>query len=88
MQCPKCNAENLDIHKFCGECGAKLGKVCPVCGTTNFHQYRFCSECGHDLVLAEEYLFLQYLRVGIKQRLYTKTFLRELYCTLQEALNE
>jgi len=25
VKCPKCNAENPDTQKICGECGAYLG---------------------------------------------------------------
>ena len=35
MKCPKCQFENPDTQRFCGECGAKLEKICPKCGSTN-----------------------------------------------------
>ena len=49
MKCPKCQSENPDTQKFCGQCGAKLEKVCPQCGSDNPPQYGFCGECGHSL---------------------------------------
>jgi hypothetical protein len=30
MQCPKCNAQNPDEKKFCGECGAELKGAAPL----------------------------------------------------------
>ena len=35
MKCPKCQFENPEGLKFCGECGAKLDRVCPKCGSSN-----------------------------------------------------
>ena len=40
MKCPKCQFENPDTQKFCGECGSKLDKVCPNCGDANPSQYQ------------------------------------------------
>jgi len=54
MKCPKCQFENPDTQKFCGECGAKLEKVCPKCGYNNPSQYKFCGECGHNLTIPAE----------------------------------
>jgi uncharacterized membrane protein YvbJ len=51
MDCPKCQSENPDTQKFCGECGAKLEKTCPSCGVKNPPQYKFCGGCGHKLTL-------------------------------------
>src|SRR5512139_2808054 len=51
MKCPKCQAENPENLKFCGECGAKLEKVCPKCNFSNPPQFKFCGECGYDLNL-------------------------------------
>ena len=52
MKCPECQFENPDTQKFCGECGAKLGKVCPKCGYNNPAEYRFCGECGYELTIS------------------------------------
>jgi class 3 adenylate cyclase/tetratricopeptide (TPR) repeat protein len=49
MKCPKCQTENPDTQKFCGECGAKLELVCPQCGNANPPNYKFCGECGQQL---------------------------------------
>src|SRR5512139_1563234 len=54
MKCPKCQAENPENLKFCGECGAKLEKVCPKCNFSNPPDFTFCGECGHDLGLPSE----------------------------------
>jgi len=54
MQCPKCQFENPDTKKFCGECGTKLEKVCPNCSESNPPQYKFCGECGHLLTVPFE----------------------------------
>jgi class 3 adenylate cyclase/tetratricopeptide (TPR) repeat protein len=54
MKCPKCQTENPDTQKFCGQCGAKLEKICPNCGEGNPPEYGFCGECGHNLTETAE----------------------------------
>ena len=54
MECLKCQFENLDTQKFCGECGEQLDKTCLSCGAKNPHPYKFCGECGHNLSLHSE----------------------------------
>jgi class 3 adenylate cyclase/tetratricopeptide (TPR) repeat protein len=54
MKCPKCQTDNPNGIKFCGECGAKLEKNCPVCGFSNPPQFKFCGECGHNLAVPSE----------------------------------
>ncbi len=49
MICPKCQTENPEGKKFCGECGAKLEILCPSCNSSNPPQFKFCGECGHPL---------------------------------------
>ncbi|MCJ7685548.1 MAG: AAA family ATPase, partial [Desulfobacteraceae bacterium] len=49
MKCSKCQCENREEAKFCGECGHKFEVKCPECGTNNRAGNRFCDECGHDL---------------------------------------
>ena len=49
MQCPKCQFENREGAKFCGECGHKFEIACPECGTSNRAGNKFCDECGHQL---------------------------------------
>ena len=52
MQCPKCQFENPEGIKFCGECGAKLERFCPNCNSTNPPNFKFCGECGHNLMVS------------------------------------
>ncbi len=47
MQCPKCQFDNPEGIKFCGECGAKLERLCPRCKSSNPPNFKFCGECGH-----------------------------------------
>ena len=54
MKCPKCQFENREGAKFCGECGHKFEIVCPSCGTTNRAGNKFCDECGSKLGLPAE----------------------------------
>jgi class 3 adenylate cyclase/tetratricopeptide (TPR) repeat protein len=54
MKCPKCQSENPDRMKFCGECGAKMEKICPQCNFTNPPGFKFCGECGYDLRRPEQ----------------------------------
>ena len=49
MNCPKCQAENLDERKFCRECGAILLTICPICGYANYPDDKFCGRCGKKL---------------------------------------
>jgi len=49
MQCPKCQFENPEGIKFCGECGAKLERLCPSCNSSSPPNFKFCGECGHKL---------------------------------------
>ena len=54
MKCPKCQAENREGVKFCGDCGQslRLEIVCPQCGSTNPQGKRFCDKCGRRLAEA------------------------------------
>lgn len=54
MECLKCNFQNPEGIKFCGECGAKLEKICPECKSTNPAKFKFCGECGYDLNQSKE----------------------------------
>ena len=49
MKCPKCQFENPEGKKFCGQCGAKMERICPQCNASNPPQFNFCGECGHNL---------------------------------------
>src|SRR5216684_4246560 len=46
MQCPRCQAENRDGRRFCGECGLSLALPCPSCGFVNEGGEKFCGGCG------------------------------------------
>ena len=54
MKCPKCQFENPEGVKFCGECGVKLERICPKCDSSNPPQFKFCGECGHKLTIPSE----------------------------------
>jgi class 3 adenylate cyclase/tetratricopeptide (TPR) repeat protein len=54
MKCSKCQFENPQGQKFCGECGTKLEIVCSKCNSPNPPQFKFCGECGHKLNLPSE----------------------------------
>jgi len=54
MKCQKCQFENPESVKFCGECGAKLERICPECNSSNPPQFKFCGECGLDLQKPKE----------------------------------
>jgi len=56
MKCTKCQFENPEGIKFCGECGAKLENICPQCSFSNPPEFNFCGECGHDLTVPSEQL--------------------------------
>jgi hypothetical protein len=49
MLCSKCQFENRNEAKFCGECGHKFEITCPECGAHNRAGNKFCDECGHKL---------------------------------------
>jgi class 3 adenylate cyclase/tetratricopeptide (TPR) repeat protein len=49
MKCPKCQFENPESVKFCGECGTKLEKICVQCRSPNPPHFKFCGQCGHAL---------------------------------------
>jgi class 3 adenylate cyclase/tetratricopeptide (TPR) repeat protein len=56
IDCAHCGTENRADAKFCGGCGAPLGRVCAACGSANDAGMRFCNECGTalDAVAAPE----------------------------------
>jgi len=54
MQCPKCQFENPEGIKFCGECGTKLERLCPSCNSSSPPNFKFCGECGHKLDVSNE----------------------------------
>ena len=54
MKCPKCQFENPEGIKFCGECGVKLERLCPRCNSLSPPNFKFCGECGQSLISVKE----------------------------------
>jgi class 3 adenylate cyclase len=52
MQCPRCQAENREGRRFCGDCGLSLAFPCPSCGFVNQGSEKFCGGCGSPRVEA------------------------------------
>ena len=44
--CPSCGVENVDVARFCGDCGTALDASCPSCGMARQPGKRFCIRCG------------------------------------------
>jgi class 3 adenylate cyclase/tetratricopeptide (TPR) repeat protein len=53
MKCGKCQSENPEHMKFCGQCGAALERVCRHCGFSNPVGFGFCGQCGQGLGVTE-----------------------------------
>ena len=51
MQCPRCQHENSDDSRFCGECGSGLANeiTCSSCGRSSPPDQKFCNGCGTRL---------------------------------------
>ncbi|MGD1154058.1 MAG: adenylate/guanylate cyclase domain-containing protein [Syntrophales bacterium] len=49
MNCPKCQFENPEGVKYCGDCGTRLENSCPKCNYINPPQFKFCGDCGNRL---------------------------------------
>ena len=49
MLCPRCQFENPEGIKFCGQCGVKLERICSSCNSSNPPNFRFCGQCGQKL---------------------------------------
>ena len=49
MQCPRCQTENREGRRFCGECGLSFASTCPSCGFLNEGTEKFCGGCGRSL---------------------------------------
>jgi class 3 adenylate cyclase/tetratricopeptide (TPR) repeat protein len=82
MKCPKCQAENPTVRKFCRKCGAKLILGCPQCGFENLPDDLFCGGCGNDLSKFSEAPPLDYS----VPKSYTPTFLAEKILTTRSAM--
>src|SRR5438105_15607902 len=50
MKCPRCQAENSDVTRFCEQCGIRLEAACPHCAQPVSVASKFCSSCGVALV--------------------------------------
>src|SRR5215467_4039699 len=46
MTCPRCQADNPDGTRFCGQCGTALVVACAACGAANPPAHKFCGQCG------------------------------------------
>lgn len=49
MQCPRCQHENSQGARFCGQCAAPLVLICPSCGAQNPPEHKFCCQCATPL---------------------------------------
>jgi class 3 adenylate cyclase/tetratricopeptide (TPR) repeat protein len=82
MKCPKCEFENREGAKFCGNCRAKLTLVCPRCKSENPPENKFCDECGQDLGEAKEVSPVDYDR----PQSYTPKFLADKILTTRSSI--
>ena len=82
MQCPRCQTENREGRRFCGECGLPLGSVCEACGFANEESEKFCGGCGKPRAFPVD------LQEGkfTSPRAYTPTELAERILTSKAAL--
>jgi class 3 adenylate cyclase/CRP-like cAMP-binding protein/tetratricopeptide (TPR) repeat protein len=46
VSCPVCGTPNPRGFRFCGACGATVGRVCSTCGAEVPSGFRFCGVCG------------------------------------------
>src|SRR5262249_58969102 len=49
VTCTRCQAENPEGTRFCGQCAAPLGALCPQCGAANPAGNRFCGQWAASL---------------------------------------
>lgn len=49
MRCNKCDYENPEGMRFCGQCATPLDFPCPTCGTINPVDFKFCGQCATSL---------------------------------------
>jgi class 3 adenylate cyclase len=82
MQCPKCQFENREGARFCGECGHELELICPECGINNRAENKFCDTCGYNLRKPEVVAAADYS----KPQSYTPKFLADKILTARSAL--
>ena len=82
MQCPKCQFENREGARFCGECGHEIELSCPECGTNNRAENKFCDACGYNLRKSEEIPPIDYYR----PQSYTPKFLEDKILTTRSSI--
>ena len=49
MKCSRCQFENPDGMKFCGECGSKLETICPGCSFPNPPNFNKAIEAAKEI---------------------------------------
>jgi class 3 adenylate cyclase/tetratricopeptide (TPR) repeat protein len=49
MQCSRCRHESPADARFCGECGAPLGRLCVSCRRSSPPDSGYCTQCGAAL---------------------------------------
>lgn len=57
MICPKCNTQNPDGFRYCGNCGKALPLICPQCGLENPQGQAQCNHCAAPLSAQTQELF-------------------------------
>jgi class 3 adenylate cyclase len=82
LNCPKCQFENPEGMKFCGECGSKLELVCAGCEARILVGKKFWRECGHDLKTRKEPTPINY----VQPQSYTPKHLAEKIITTRAAI--
>ena len=50
MKCPRCQAENPETTRFCGQCGIRIDAACPHCGQPVGTASKCCSARGEAAV--------------------------------------
>ena len=53
LPCPACGSSNQRGFRFCGTCGATLGRICASCGAEVPPEFRFCGVCGSPQVAGD-----------------------------------
>jgi hypothetical protein len=82
MKCPKCQFENREGARFCGNCRHEFEDTCPECGTNNRAENKFCDACGYDLRKPEEVPPIDYS----KPQSYTPKFLADKILTTRSSI--
>src|SRR5262245_42816225 len=80
--CPRCQAENREGRRFCGECGLSFASTCPSCGFLNEGGEKFCGGCGKSLTATANRVESRF----ISPQTYTPKHLAEKILTSKSAL--